>query len=146
MKKLIALFVCVCAAVAVAQANGLSPKAEQALNAQVDKSTRVVQLTVGIPSSPSDFAIGKALIVSSTGNKMLLLTSQSLAIDIDDLGDEPDFARVHQDKKQIARGVIKKIWADNPGVNQHFYTVTIQGTNFPRFPEIQLSEARKLLK
>ena len=145
MKKLIALLFCVCAAAAVVQANGLSQKAEQALNTQVNKAARVVQLTVTIPSSPS-VAAGQAVIVSSTGNKMVLLTSQSLATDIDLLGDEPDLARVHKGQKQIAKGVIEKIWADNSGTHQHAYTVTVTGKNFPKLQEIQLQEARKLLK
>ena len=152
MKKLIALMFCV--AVLATAARAEYPQQEkkkkadmrQAVDQQVDKAQRVVALQVNTGNLPAEYANGKAVIIGTQKGKLVLLTSQSLATDIDALGDEVVFATFTQNKKKT-HGMIANIKADNPAMNQHFYVITLQVKNgvSKQIPMLPLQEARKLL-
>ena len=150
MKKLIALLFCLAVVSGMARAeypqSAKNDSMQQAVAQQVDKAQRVVTLQVNTGNLPAEFANGKAVIVGMQKGKMLLLTSQSLATDIDALGDEPVFATFVKNNKKM-HAMIVDIKAYNPVTNQHFYVVTLQGKNasFGKFPMLPLQEAKKLL-
>ena len=149
MKKLIALLFCLAVVAGVARAEYPQAKndsMQQAVDQQVDKAQRVGTLQVNTGSLPAESADGKAVIVGTQNGKLVLLTSQSLAIDIDGLGDEPVFATFVKNKKKV-NAMIVEIKAYNPVTNQHFYVVTLQGKNasFGKLPLLPLQEAKKLL-
>ena len=151
MKKLIALLFCVAVLATVARAEyPQAPKQktgmQQTVDQQVDKAQRVVSLQVNTGNLPAEYANGKAVIVGTQKGKLVLLTSQSLATDMDALGDDPVFATFTQNKK-TTHALIVDIKADNPAVNRHFYVITLQVKNgvSKQMPMLPLQEARKLL-
>ena len=152
MKKLIALLICVGLATLAAHAQTALNKTQKALNAQVEKARRVVELTLTTANMPIQQAIGRAVIVKSTGTEMVLLTTQSFAMNIDDLGDEPSFAVVKQGQITVP-AMVDKQQSYNPGVNQHFYVVTLTklkakaaAAKLTQLPPVTLPAAVKLLK
>ena len=150
MKKLIALLFCLAVVTGVARAEYPQAKRDsmqQAVDQQVDKAQHVGTLQVKTGSQPTEFADGKAVIVGTQKGKLVLLTSQSLAIDIDALGDEPVFATFVKNQKKT-HAMIANIQAYNPVTNQHFYVVTLEGKNVSSFGKLSmlpLQEAKKLL-
>lgn len=148
MKKLIALFACVCAlclAVAVQAENAAQQTLADKVATKGVNATRVVQLKVDTASLPVDQASGKAVIVGVIKGNLVLLTSESLAMDIDGLNDEPALVRVYRNNKMVAHASIKKIMADNTPMNHHFYVITLKGAAGMNISAMSIQEAKKLL-
>ncbi len=148
MKKLIALFACVCAlclAVAVQAENAAQQTLADKVTTKGVSAARVVQLRVDTGSLPVYQASGKAVIVGVIKGNLVLLTSESLAVDIDNLGDEPVLARVYRNNKMVAHASIRKIMADNTPIGRHFYMVTLKGAAGMNLSAISIQEAKKLL-
>ncbi|MBR2082174.1 MAG: hypothetical protein IJ876_04085 [Elusimicrobiaceae bacterium] len=136
MKKLIALTFCLVAAAVAVRAE--YPKTEypqqapknvqQSVDNRVEAAQRKVTMNVYAASDPREAAQGTAYILGFGKNftEMTLLTNQSLATDIDILGDDYFLAKVTQGTvtHQAAEKVLK-IQAVNPGINQHYYQVTV---------------------
>ncbi len=151
MKKLIALIACVCVgyvaayAEAAAEKDSLADKTGKVINTKIEQTQRVVQITVSTNSKPIFSTQGKAVIMGADKQgRLVLLTSESLAIAMDGLGDEPARVKVAGDKRHAIPVPIAKIGADNTGLRHH-YIITLKGTAFKKLPMLSLQEARKLL-